>query len=236
MIKANEKKIMALTISLVLASGGMFFTQNSSVSAEDYQSNNTIEQKDEKKVHKGDSFAKLLSKLGLTAEDIKNAQNSGKTLFDLAKEKGYTPNQVRSMLIEIKTEAINKAVTDGKLTKDQGTTAIKEMKDKISKWDGSMKHHCKKHWWSKALNQLGITDEEIAEAKKSGKNIFDLAKEKKGLTPEQVKSSIIKTNTDTINKKVSEGKITREKGDLIISKMKAKVENWDGTFKELKKS
>lgn len=232
MIKVNFKKTSALILFIVLGINCKTLAQNNLTSIKSSNCTKTLEEKSKTTVHKDQSFAKLVNKLGLTKNDIENARSNGKTLFDLAKEKGYTPDQVRKMAIEIKTDTINKAVTDGKISKEQGDTALKNMSEKISKWDGSIKSHkCGKHSWSVVLNQLGITNEEIANAKKSGKTAFDLAKEKKGMTPDQVKSLIIKTKTDAINKKVTEGKITREKGDLIISKVKSRVENWDGSFK-----
>lgn len=83
----------------------------------------------------------------------------------------------------------------------------------------------------KAFKELGLTEQDIEEARKSGKTIFDIAKEKKGLSPEQVKAIMIKSKTEAINKKVSEGKITKEKADEIIAKMKKRIENWDGKLK-----
>jgi len=82
-----------------------------------------------------------------------------------------------------------------------------------------------------SIKELGLTEEEIINARNSGKTLFDLAKEKKGLTPEQVRSILIKTKTDAINKKVAEGKITKEKADMILPKMKSRIENWDGSLK-----
>lgn len=87
-----------------------------------------------------------------------------------------------------------------------------------------------------SIKELRLTTEDIEAAKKSGKTIFDIEKEKNGMTPEQVRSIIIKAKTDDINKKVTEGNLTREKADMIISKMKLNIERWDGNFKSAPKT
>lgn len=105
--------------------------------------------------------------------------------------------------------------------------------------ENQIEHKCPKKRVNKGMHfkklasikELGLTEEEIRAGDKANKTIFDLAKEKKGLTPDQVKSIIIKSRTEAINKKVSEGKITKEKAEEIIPKMKARIEKWDGSLK-----
>lgn len=88
---------------------------------------------------------KVFEKMGIKKEDIENAKKSGKTMFDLAKEKGYTEAQVKEMIIKDRTEAINKAVEGGKLTKEEAEVKIVNMKEKVSKWDGTIKDHKAEH-------------------------------------------------------------------------------------------
>lgn len=45
----------------------------------------------------------------------------------------------------------------------------------------------------------------------------------------------IKAETDKINAKVSEGKITQEKADAMIAKIKERIGNWDDSLKPLEK-
>jgi len=85
-----------------------------------------------------------------------------------------------------------------------------------------------------SIKELGLTEEELIAGSKANKTIFDLAKEKKGLSPDQVKTIIIKSRTEDINKKVSEGKITKEKAEIIIPKMKNRIGKWDGSLKPRK--
>ncbi|MEW9097301.1 MAG: hypothetical protein AB2417_19690 [Clostridiaceae bacterium] len=80
------------------------------------------------------------------------------------------------------------------------------------------------------MKELGITNDDIRSARESGKTLFDIAKEKKGLSEKEVREIIIKNRTERINKKVEEGKIPKEKADKILLKMKSNIEKWDGSL------
>ncbi|WP_315115161.1 hypothetical protein [uncultured Clostridium sp.] len=80
------------------------------------------------------------------------------------------------------------------------------------------------------MKELGLTIEDIRSAKESGKTLFDIAKEKKGLSEKEVREIIIKNKTEKIKKKVDEGKIPKEKADDILLKMRSNVEKWDGSL------
>ena len=80
------------------------------------------------------------------------------------------------------------------------------------------------------MKELGLEKEDIKALRESGASIFDVAKERKGLSPEEVKKIIIKDKTNRLNKKVEEGKMSKEKADSIITKMKSHIENWNGVL------
>lgn len=239
MFKQNREKIMVLSISLVLGLNSTVFALSTPEFREYKEVSQPVKQTEEckpKGAYGNRTFAKLAKQLGLTEQEFIEAKKSGKSLFDLAKTKGYTPEQVRNMLIQNETEFINKAVTNGELTRDEGNKLINDTKEKAAKWDGTIKPHNIKFKDRKfrdlsSIKELKLTKEDIESAKKSGKTLFDLEKEKNNMTPDQVRSIIIKAKTDDINKRVTEGKLTREKADVIIPKMKLKIERWDGNLK-----
>ena len=61
----------------------------------------------------------LKSKFGVTDDEIKKATDSGKTLYDVAKDKGVTADQFKGAVVDERTKAIDQAVTDGTMTKEQ---------------------------------------------------------------------------------------------------------------------
>ncbi|MBI5876893.1 MAG: hypothetical protein HZB53_04515 [Chloroflexi bacterium] len=66
----------------------------------------------------GDAAAKALN---MTTPDLANALRSGKSVADLAKEKGVALDTVKKAIVDAETAQIDQAVKDGKLTADQAT-------------------------------------------------------------------------------------------------------------------
>ncbi|WP_199621133.1 sigma-70 family RNA polymerase sigma factor [Paenibacillus alkalitolerans] len=69
--------------------------------------------------------------LGLTNEELKEALISGKSLADVAKEKGVEVQKVIDAQVKALTERINQAVTDGKLTAEQAEEQISKLTEKV---------------------------------------------------------------------------------------------------------
>lgn len=85
----------------------------------------------------------------------------------------------------------------------------------------------------RTAKEIGITKEEMKEAREKGQNFFELTK-KKGYTEQQVKDMIIKNKSEALDNAVKKGKITEEKANEIKVKMKDRVSGWDGTLKSHK--
>jgi len=66
--------------------------------------------------------------LGMSQEEIYTERSAGKTLSDLAAEKGITDQQLIDAMLAGRTEAINQAVTDGSITQAQADWMQEAMK------------------------------------------------------------------------------------------------------------
>jgi hypothetical protein len=64
--------------------------------------------------------AVLKNKLGMTDAEITAGLNSGKTMYDLAKEKGMTEDEFKAALLEERNTAIDEAVANATITKEEG--------------------------------------------------------------------------------------------------------------------
>ena len=75
--------------------------------------------------HRGYEFIEtvLKDKLGVTDEEIQASLDAGKSLHDLALEKGMTEEEFKNALIEEKNKAIDKAVSEGSISQEEGDTA-----------------------------------------------------------------------------------------------------------------
>jgi len=72
-----------------------------------------------------DAVAKLL---GMSAEDIYAERNAGKTLSEIAQEKGITDQQVIDAMLAGQKEVIDQALADGNITQDQADWMLERMK------------------------------------------------------------------------------------------------------------
>lgn len=77
------------------------------------------------------SSSVLKDKLGMTDKEITDGLNVGKTMYDLAKDKGMTADEFKAALIEAKTKSIDKAVSNGTITKEQGDSIKENIKNNI---------------------------------------------------------------------------------------------------------
>ena len=114
-----KKLVLGLAVTLTMGLGVTAYAAN----AETATSTNYI--------HQGVVLAKvtnirgydyvesvLKDKLGMTDAEITDGFNSGKTMYDLAKEKGMTEDEFKEALLEERNKAIDKAVANGTITKE----------------------------------------------------------------------------------------------------------------------
>ena len=128
-------------------------------------------------------YSILENKLGFTKAEIDAAAKAGKTAFDLASQKGTTADQLKAMVIDAKSQQIDKMVTSGKLTKDKADAMKAKLTAIMQNWNGSLKQQQHKEGSSNQIysileNKLGFTKSEIDTAAKAGKTAFDLASQK----------------------------------------------------------
>ncbi|AGY75180.1 DUF2680 domain-containing protein [Clostridium autoethanogenum] len=74
----------------------------------------------------------LKDKLGMTDKEITDGLNSGKTMYDLAKDKGMTIDEFKAALIKEKSKSIDEAVSKGTITKEQGDSLKENIKNNVN--------------------------------------------------------------------------------------------------------
>lgn len=80
----------------------------------------------------------VLNKLGSSDEDINNALSSGKTMYDLATDKGITQDDFKDVLLEERTKAIDAAVAKGTITEEEGEEIKENLKNNMTNCTGHM--------------------------------------------------------------------------------------------------
>ena len=79
----------------------------------------------------------LKDKLGITDAEITAAFDAGKTMYDLAKEKGMTEDEFKAALLEERNNAIDKAVAAGTITTEDGASIKEKLKNNMDNCTGT---------------------------------------------------------------------------------------------------
>jgi len=87
---------------------------------------------------KGPDYVKavLKNKLGMTDEEITAGLDAGKTMYDLAKEKGMTEEAFKAALLEEKNKSIDNAVAAGTITTEEGASVKETIKNNMDNCTG----------------------------------------------------------------------------------------------------
>ncbi len=71
--------------------------------------------------------------LGLTAEEIRDGLDDGKSLADLAEEQGVSTDDLAAALVAEATERLDQAVADGKIEADRAAEAAERLEEMIDR-------------------------------------------------------------------------------------------------------
>jgi hypothetical protein len=136
MIK-SLKNISAITICLVLATNSAAYA--STITDASNHKNVSTSMINKGRCKGSHIRSNVFEKLGITKEDIESGRKSGKTLFDIAKEKGHSEADVKKLMIEEKGKYIDEEVKRGAIPKEKADEIKTHFKEKIEKWDGRLK-------------------------------------------------------------------------------------------------
>ncbi|MEZ0536856.1 hypothetical protein ACAG39_06330 [Caldicellulosiruptoraceae bacterium PP1] len=178
--------------------------------------------------------------LNMTKEEFLKARQSGKTISDLLKEKNISEDTFKSNLKKLRDAAIDKLVSEGKLTKEQAQTL--KQKDIIIKdfnrdtVNGNVyKMHEGPFGISVQIdvntifaNALGITKDNLFQTLKNGKTLNDLLKEK-NISLDTFKNKVLSAYNKEVDNLLTNGKITKAQADTLKQKFQNFINNFDPT-------
>ena len=93
--------------------------------------------------------------LGMTAEDLRAELESGKTMWGVAEEQGLTSEQFGELMVDARTSALNQAVEDGVITREQADWMIARMSQMNA--NGYGPGSCPMHDGKGGFNQRGTS-------------------------------------------------------------------------------
>lgn len=76
-----------------------------------------------------DAVSKLL---GIKPEDVRAQRQAGKSLLDIAKEKGVDAQKLKDTMLDSRKTLLQERVKDGTLTQEQADDILKQMQERIT--------------------------------------------------------------------------------------------------------
>jgi len=135
----NKNLIIALTMTIAVGIGATAYASTGSTNSTNV-TNSTYQRVGLSRVTgmRGYDYVQSILKnnLGMTDKEITDGLNSGKSMYDLAKEKGMTEEQFKAALLEERNKAVDKAIADGKITKEEGVAMKEILKNNLENCTG----------------------------------------------------------------------------------------------------
>ncbi|MBD3917294.1 hypothetical protein H8B09_00890 [Paenibacillus sp. PR3] len=182
----------------------------------------------------------LASLIGITADQLKEEQEAGKTAAEIAEANGVTREALKAKLVawldEHKSTApaasTDTTTTDTKKQPAWDSSAIADqiLDNGPRQGGGHGREFGGGHggfgfaYDSAAIaSALGVTEDELKTARQSGKSIADVAVDK-GIAVDKVEQAIVGSLTAKLDSELSSGKITQEQYDKQAGQLSAIAE------------
>ena len=189
------------------------------------------EGREERAAARAEKLAELATLLGMDAEALSDALRGGSTLADIATEQGVSVDTVIDAIVESRTERINDAVADGRITQEQADERLAELEERVTtrvnegrpdRGDRGPRGGRGGQNVEALAEVLGMDAEALAEALRSGSTLADVAAEQ-GVSVDAVVDTIVDGMTDRLDTAVEEGRITQEQADERLAELEERV-------------
>ncbi|RME62337.1 MAG: hypothetical protein D6790_06510 [Caldilineae bacterium] len=167
-----------------------------------------------------DHLQAVADALGMTVEELQAAREEGKTLEEIAAEKGV---DLQAVMLEQAQEKLAQAVADGKLTQEEADQILERIQNGEQPGPfGPHRGHAGGPGQDALAEALGMTPEELHDALRSGQTLEEIAAEK-GVdleaVQEQIKADMLAQAQEKLAQAVADGKLTQEEADQILERM-----------------
>jgi len=171
-------------------------------------------------MHMACSINDLAEFLGISREELTGSLQSGKTIVQIAAEKGISEQQLVDFMAEKYSERIEQKVADGKITAEQADKLKQSMADRIKNDLNRTGTQMGRGmgYIEELAGFIGISKEDLLAARRSGKSMVQIAGEK-GITEQQLVDHMMVKFSSKIDQKAADGKITAEQEEQLKQSM-----------------
>jgi lambda repressor-like predicted transcriptional regulator len=179
----------------------------------------------------------LADALGMSVQDLNAALKSGKTIAQLAQNKGVSLDTLVNDVTAKRSQELQKAVQDGKMTQVQADKELNALKTGATQWFQTGK--VPESWKIAQTLQndrimiakdLGMSVQDLNAALKSGKTISQLAQDK-SVSLDTLVSDVTAQRAQQLQKAVLDGKMTQDQANKALSTLKDNITQWFNTGK-----
>ena len=181
----------------------------------------------------GFSHAVIAEALGITEDELHTAMQGGKTVADLATEKGVSLDTIINAVIADETTQLAQDVSDGNLTQAEADQRLSDLQTNLpdmlsqlppARGDGMGRGGKMGGPGSQVViaEALGVTEDELRTAFQDGKSVADVATEK-GVSLDTVVNAVIADETTRLAQAVTDGKLTQEQADQRVADLSANL-------------
>ncbi|PTQ55201.1 MAG: hypothetical protein BSOLF_2922 [Candidatus Carbobacillus altaicus] len=190
----------------------------------------------------------LWQSVGLDLTTVQQGLKDGKSIKEIAQEQGISEEALTQKVLDNAKKALEQAVQDGKMTKEQADAKLKVVEENISKWidqsgplNFNMMHENMKRervdgqdagrmmrtgfsfWNNEALADLfGMSIDELKNALTSGKSLTQLAEEKQ-VSLDRVQQLLLEQMKERLSSLVQSGRLTEEQMNARLSQFEANL-------------
>ena len=163
--------------------------------------------------------------LGMSTAELKKHLLDGQSIAQVAEAKGVAVQQVVDALVADRTTALNTAVENGRLTREQADARIASLPERMQELvertrpadgegerRGPGRGHGHKADPAKIAEALGMTAEELKAGHEAGKSLAAMATER-GVDPQKVIDVLVADAREKLAQAVTDGKLTQAEAD-----------------------
>jgi hypothetical protein len=164
--------------------------------------------------------------IGISPQELRNQVRAGKTVAQVSTEHGVDPANVVNAIVVALTQQIDQKAAAGAVDANRVGHAKQKLPDVANRFVNETKqrrgHRVLKDAVQAAANEIGVSENDLKQARKDGKSIAQLAKEH-DKSVDDVVNAVVKAATSAIDQAVKDGKLDSKKADEIKQKLPDRV-------------
>lgn len=183
----------------------------------------------------------LTETLGLSGSEIRESLADGKSLADIAADQGVALEDLKAAILDSAQERLDQAVLDGKIDQERADAVAARMAEGIDEhlnrtFDGERRgpfghrHGANGQGMNdrgenvaELAEFLGLTTEEIREAREDGQTMAEIAAEQ-GISEEALVDFLVGQVQERLDGAVESGKIDADKVDDMLAAIEERIE------------